>query len=184
MAVTITSISPTSGPIGTLVTITGTGFTPDTAQNVIFSGSNTQIANPSGTASQITVAVPPGAITGPITVYNSAGSGSSASFTVTNDVTGVQPPSSIPRFRGPWYAITTLPTVPQTWWVVTDGLTQSVTYAQGLGVLQARFAAAPGQFQNPEYLDEFLDLVVVTRAQAAGKVGAAGLQAYDAQNPA
>lgn len=78
---TIANIDPTQGAVGTLVTITGTNFAPGT--DVRFS--------PNVQASQINVLsdktiscrVPPGAVTGPITVSNSAGSAtSSQTFTV------------------------------------------------------------------------------------------------------
>jgi photosystem II stability/assembly factor-like uncharacterized protein len=77
---TITSFTPTSGPVGTSVTITGTNFTGATA--VRFNGTNaTYTVN---SATQITATVPSGATTGVITVVTPAGSANSAtSFTVT-----------------------------------------------------------------------------------------------------
>jgi len=71
----ISAISPTSGPVGTPVTITGQQLLPQVA----FQG----VAAPLNTFSptSITTTVPPGATTGPITVYTSA---SQQVFTVTS----------------------------------------------------------------------------------------------------
>jgi subtilisin family serine protease len=74
-------ISPTSGPVGTVVTVPGANFaagdtvafngTPSTSVNVINSG-------------QLTATVPPGATKGPISVSNAAGTTtSSQKFNVT-----------------------------------------------------------------------------------------------------
>ena len=77
---TITSFTPTSGPIGTVVTITGTNLTG--ATSVTFGGvaATTFTVN---SATQITATVPTGAVTGTISVTTSTGTGTSASsFTV------------------------------------------------------------------------------------------------------
>src|ERR671923_215844 len=77
---TISSFTPTSGPVGTSVTITGTGFTGATA--VKFNGVAASFAVNSST--QITATVPAGATSGTIAVTTAAGTGTSASiFTVT-----------------------------------------------------------------------------------------------------
>jgi len=78
---TITSFSPTSGPSGTAVTIEGTNFTGTTAVRFggTASGSFTVV-----TSTRLTAVVPSGARTGPITVTNANGTGTSATdFTVT-----------------------------------------------------------------------------------------------------
>ena len=77
---TIKTISPTSGPVGTVVTITGTGLTQTT--KVTFGGkTGTFIVN---SDSQITATVPSTATTGKIVVTTPGGTAtSSATFTVT-----------------------------------------------------------------------------------------------------
>jgi uncharacterized repeat protein (TIGR03803 family) len=76
---TIQSFTPTSGPVGQLVTITGTGFTG--ASKVTFGGvkatSFTVVS-----ATEITATVPTGAKTGVIAVTTAGGSGSKGTFTV------------------------------------------------------------------------------------------------------
>jgi hypothetical protein len=79
-APTIGTFSPTQGPVGTNVTITGTGFTGVTS--VKFAG--TSAAFTPGSDTSLTATVPTGAATGPITVTTPAGTGtSSTNFTVT-----------------------------------------------------------------------------------------------------
>jgi len=79
LAPTISSFTPTSGPVGTVVTVTGTNFTGATALK--FNGVAASFALDSAT--QITATVPAGATTGPITVTTPGGTATSAaSFTV------------------------------------------------------------------------------------------------------
>jgi gliding motility-associated-like protein len=80
---TITSFTPTSGPIATTVTITGTNFDLVPANNIVkFNG--TTAATPTGvTATNLTVVVPAGATTGTITVTVGVNTATSAmNFTV------------------------------------------------------------------------------------------------------
>lgn len=80
-APTVTSFSPSSGPRGTVVTITGTGFTG--ATQVEFGGAATTEFTVNS-ATQIVATVPQNAVTGPISVTTNGGTGTSASnFTVT-----------------------------------------------------------------------------------------------------
>jgi IPT/TIG domain-containing protein/laminin G domain protein len=77
---TITGFSPTSGPAGTSVTISGTNLTG--ASSVTFNGIAASYAVNSST--QITATVPSSASTGPISVSTGNGTAmSSTSFTVT-----------------------------------------------------------------------------------------------------
>lgn len=87
-AATVTSFTPTCGPVGTSVTITGTGFTG--ADGVIFNGTQAAtwaVVNDT----TATATVPAGAVTGYILV-STAGSdtnGNSGNFTVTTGPCGV-----------------------------------------------------------------------------------------------
>lgn len=79
----ITSFSPTSGPVGTSVTITGTNLTGVTS--VKFNGTTATFTT--STATSVTATVPMGATTGTITVTTPGGTATSATnFTVTTPV--------------------------------------------------------------------------------------------------
>jgi hypothetical protein len=73
LATTISSFSPSGGPVGTLVTISGARFTGATA--VAFNGVSASFTVVSD--SQIRATVPAGAVSGPITVTTPAGSATS-----------------------------------------------------------------------------------------------------------
>jgi len=80
----ISSFSPTSGPAGSAVTISGTGFTGAAA--VAFNGLSASFSVPSDTVIQ--TIVPAGAATGAVSVTTPGGTASSASnFTVTETLT-------------------------------------------------------------------------------------------------
>lgn len=68
-APTITDFTPTSGPVGSTVTITGTNFNTTPANNKVIFGA-TAVTATSATATQLTVTVPVGATYSPITVLN------------------------------------------------------------------------------------------------------------------
>jgi len=104
---TITSFTPASGQLGSSVTIIGTGFSTTPANNVVNFriSSQTRCGEPatvvSATSTQLVVAVPDGAVTGPIYVstdggYNGATSANSfnvlaptvSSFTPSNGQVG------------------------------------------------------------------------------------------------
>ena len=88
----ITSFTPSSGPVGTQVTLTGSNFTGTTA--VAFNGTPaTTFTVDSGT--QLRANIPSGATTGLISVTNPSGTGSSATaFTITTPpiITSFTPP--------------------------------------------------------------------------------------------
>ncbi len=70
---TINNFSPTSGPIGTSVTITGTQFNTTAAQNIVYFGATrATVTFASPTTTSLTVTVPTGATYQPITVLNNA----------------------------------------------------------------------------------------------------------------
>ena len=83
--VAILQFSPQSGPIGTTVTISGTGFSATANQNTLtFNGVSATIT--SATTTQLVANVPTGATTGTIAVTTPLGSASSSSaFTVTSN---------------------------------------------------------------------------------------------------
>ncbi|MGI4760329.1 MAG: IPT/TIG domain-containing protein [Janthinobacterium lividum] len=95
----ITSFTPASGPVGTVLTVDGTNLTG--ATSVTFSGSTSNVVssgftvNAAGT--QLTgLVVPAGAQTGPFSISTSGGLGSSpGSFTVTAPVITSLSPASV-----------------------------------------------------------------------------------------
>lgn len=93
--VSVIAFSPGSGPVGTTVTIEGTGFSATPSQNTVtFNGTAATVT--ASTATQLTTTVPSGATTGTIAVTSPSGSATSAtSFTVTANpaptITGFSP---------------------------------------------------------------------------------------------
>ena len=86
-APSITSLSPTSGPVGTAVTITGTNFgSTQGTSTVTFNGTSGGTAT-SWSATSITINVPTGATTGNVVVTVGGTASNSVTFTV------VPPPS-------------------------------------------------------------------------------------------
>jgi YD repeat-containing protein len=81
-SVLVITFAPISGPAGTVVTISGAGFSATPSQNTVaFNGTAATVAY--STATQIVASVPAGASTGPIAVTSPTGlATSSASFTV------------------------------------------------------------------------------------------------------
>ena len=67
----ITSFSPASGPVGTVVTISGTGFNTTAASNIVFFGVAKAVVS-SSTSTSLTVMVPIGATTENMTVLNTS----------------------------------------------------------------------------------------------------------------
>jgi YD repeat-containing protein len=92
----ITSFTPRSGPIGTTVTINGTGFSATPSQNAVTLNGTTAVVS-SASPTQLITSVPSGSTTGPIVVTETGGSAtSSTSFTVTGSgnapvLSGVSP---------------------------------------------------------------------------------------------
>lgn len=97
-APTITGFNPSAGPAGTTVTITGTNFAATPTNNMVkFNGIPATVT--SATNTSLSVIVPNGAVSGPITVTTSAGTATSpGSFTLTASssssklsITGISP---------------------------------------------------------------------------------------------
>jgi len=79
----ITSFSPSSGPVGTIVTITGINFDPATANNIVWFGAVKAVIN-AATPTELIVTVPSGTTFEPITVTTNGLTAYSASpFNVT-----------------------------------------------------------------------------------------------------
>jgi RHS repeat-associated protein len=79
----IASFTPTSGPVGTSVTISGSGFNSTPANNIVYFGA-TKATVTASNASQLTVTVPVGATYQPITVLtNGLTAYSKLSFSTT-----------------------------------------------------------------------------------------------------
>lgn len=78
----IIGFTPSRGPVGTAVTIYGTGFSATASQNAVtFNGTAATVT--SSTTTSIVTSVPSGATTGAISVTSPSGSASSANpFTV------------------------------------------------------------------------------------------------------
>lgn len=87
----ITSVAPSSGTIGSIVTITGTNFSATPASNTVKFNGEAATVNAS-TTTTITTTVPVGATTGKITVTTSGGTATSATdFTINLiNTTGIE----------------------------------------------------------------------------------------------
>ncbi|WP_143477824.1 Ig-like domain-containing protein, partial [Pseudogulbenkiania subflava] len=82
--VAIIEFTPNNGPVGSTVTISGTGFSTTPNQNTVkFNGTNAVVSTASST--QLVAQVPAGATTGPINVVTPNGSATSSTpFTVSD----------------------------------------------------------------------------------------------------
>lgn len=103
----ISSFAPTSGAIGTSVSITGSNFSTTTTNNIVFFGA-TRASVTAATATQLTVTVPVGATYSPITVLVGGLIGySSNPFHVTSGLLGIAASSfataaDFVTASGPW----------------------------------------------------------------------------------
>ena len=88
----ITALTPSSGAVGTSVTITGTNFssTPST-NSVTFNGTAATVTN--STATTLTVSVPGGATSGNVVVTIGGLASNGWNFTVAPSITGLSPTS-------------------------------------------------------------------------------------------
>ena len=93
---TVTSFTPTTGAVGSTVVITGTNFTA--ASQVTFAGVSAPVYSVNS-ATQITVMVPIGAVTGPIAVTTPLGTGTSTTnFTIppAPSISSFSPATGVP----------------------------------------------------------------------------------------
>ena len=88
----VSNVSPVLGPVGTSVTVSGSGFGAlQGASAVSFNGVPAAVTSWSGTS--IVAPVPPGASTGPVTVTVSGVVGNGVTFTVTPQIIRISPSS-------------------------------------------------------------------------------------------
>jgi RHS repeat-associated protein len=97
----ITSVTPSSGPVGTSITIKGSHFyyggpPYGTTVNFYPTGSMPSLCGPSlwqtSTASSVTLQVPPGAVTGKLSIANEDNESAPVNFTVTGTLAPVADP--------------------------------------------------------------------------------------------
>jgi hypothetical protein len=104
----ITSFSPTSGPIGTIVTISGTNFDPVAANNIVYFGAvKANVLSASSTT--LTVTAPAGATYQPLSVTTAGLTGFAANpfvLTFDNYCTGLSTYSFAPRIDLPTGEVT------------------------------------------------------------------------------
>jgi YD repeat-containing protein len=80
-AIAVSEFTPNSGPVGTVVTIHGSGFSTTPASNAVkFNGVTAAVS--AATANRLTVTVPAGATTGSLTVTSPNGAVTAGTFTV------------------------------------------------------------------------------------------------------
>jgi hypothetical protein len=136
----ISGFSPASGAVGTSVTITGFNFNVSPGLQVRFNGTLATVT--ANTDNSITVTVPTGATTGPITVTNGAGTATStAGFIVPG---GLPTITSFTPNNG------------------SIGNTVTITGTNLLPLTNARFTAAFGPFANATVISNNGITLVVT----------------------
>lgn len=79
-APTLTALSPASGPVGTIITLTGTNLANTTTVNFNGMAATSFLV---GSATSLTAVVPVGAMSGPVTVTTGGGTATGPTFTVT-----------------------------------------------------------------------------------------------------
>src|SRR5947208_3101711 len=90
--VTITALNPTSGPVGTSVTITGSNFGPTQASSAVAFPGTGATTPTSWSQTTIIVRVPAGAVSGNVTVMVGGVTSNAVPFTVTSpNVSGLSP---------------------------------------------------------------------------------------------
>ena len=105
-SVTVSSMTPSHGNIGSSVTIVGTGFS-STAVNNTVTVNGVPATVTSANTTQLVFTVPVGATTGLVNIATSAGSGTAGTYTVDDPVTPDTPPAS--NFGGSAMLLLVLP---------------------------------------------------------------------------
>jgi hypothetical protein len=91
----IIALSPTSGPVGTSVTITGANFGSTQGSSTVTFNGTTATSITSWDATSIVALVPTGAITGNVVVTASGAASNGVSFTVTPRISSLTPNSGV-----------------------------------------------------------------------------------------
>lgn len=113
----ITSLSPDAGVAGDALTIAGTNFTPLTSVTFSGSGGSLPVTPSASSDTNLSVTVPAGVVTGPVTVTTPSGSGS-ATFRVISSIGVPYGPENFTNGFGQWFAVNTAGTA--NWNIVTN----------------------------------------------------------------
>ena len=174
---TITSFTPASGPIGTVVTLTGTGFTGATA--VTFNGVTAAHSMVSDT--QITATVPAGTTTGPVRVTTPGGTATSAAnFEVTNQ----RGTRTLPVCYVPEYALTVTVDVGPAPEVQVQALEEQPPAGWTLGAISdgGAWDSVNAKLKWGPFFDataRAITYVLTPPAEATGAVTFAGMVSFD-----
>ncbi len=146
--VAITLVSPNQGKIGTPVSIFGRGFSADPAQNTVsFAGAVATVS--AATPNSLTTPVPPGALTGFITVTTPMGTATSPEpFTILG-VVSISPTSAVlfPTYRQQFTATVSGTLTPSVTWSINGAVGGNTTVgtisAAGLYTASATVPSPP-----------------------------------------
>jgi hypothetical protein len=160
---TVTSLNPTFGPVGTVVTISGTNFgaSPGTS-TIVFNG---VVATPtSWSATSITARVPAGATTGTVVVTVGGVASNGVTFAVVSQppsITGLSPSSAVAG-SGPLTLMVTGTNFVLSSTVQWNGTARSTAFVSAMQ-LQATITAA-------DVANAGIAIVTVTNVSAGGPV--------------
>ncbi len=147
----LTNINPSSAPVGTSVTLTGSNLTGATAVTFAGTSNNTVTTgltvSGTGSGQTLTVAVPSGAATGNVTVTTPNGTSNGVAFAVTAPAIAIAPATLPGGTRGAAYSQTLTAsggTLPYTYAVTAGALPAGLTLTSG-GIL-AGTPTASGSF--------------------------------------
>jgi len=90
---TLSSVSPSRAAVGSTLTLTGSGFSPNGGNTVVFASASGTVTAAAGnaTATSLTVVVPGGAITGPVAVQTGGQTSSSQIVEIISTSTSLPP---------------------------------------------------------------------------------------------